>query len=437
MPVANVAIYSAGVRTLARRVATSLALILLLALALRLAYAREEQRRIPHAALASAPFLYEPGAIAYSVAVGKGFSSPFRVETGPTAWTTPVYPLLLAGIFEIFGTYTFPAFAAAAGVNILCSTLACVPVFYAGKRIGGAGVGAGAAWLWAVFPPAVIIPFQWVWDASLAGLLAATILWTTLIVAESDRARDWFAYGLLWGLALMTNATLLAGLPVLIGWMAHRARTKQGRRWPAKTALAFGAIALCCLPWTIRNYIVFGAFVPLRSALGLQLWLGNNDQYRDRFPGWLHPIDNVRERTEYVRLGEIPYMRAKERLAIGWMLSHPRRETALFRDRFIATWLGTAHPLTDFMRTRSLLIRAVFVSNGLAAVGWFFGTVLMFRTPAYRAYALPVAAFPALYPFAFYLTDASLRYRYPIDSIVLLLLAICVKQIFNRGSRSE
>lgn len=417
----------------ARSAAASLTLILLTSWAVRAAYFAQEVRSIPRVALASAPFLYEPGAIAYSLSTGNGFSSPFRVETGPTAWTTPVYPLLLAGIFEIFGTYTLPAYQAAALLNILFSTLTGVPIFYTGKRIAGTAIGAGAAWLWAVFPPAVIIPSQWIWDTSLAGLLAATILWATLFVAESNRERDWLAYGVLWGVALMTNATLLAGLPLLIGWMAYHARTQQSISWFRNAALAVGAIVLCCLPWTIRNYVVFGAFIPLRSALGLQLWLGNNDQYRDQFPGWLHPIDSVRERAEYIRMGEIAYMRAKERAAIDWMLSHPTRELGLFKDRFIATWLGTAHPVRDFARTNSLLVRAVFVSNCFAATGGFLGIVFMFQTPAYRAYAVPVATFPALYPFAFYLSEASLRYRYPIDAIVLLALAVTAERVLHAG----
>ena len=186
-------------RTRLKIAATSLLLILLVALAIRLAYTWHEINVIPRQALQAVPFLYEPGDIAYSIAVGRGFGSPFRVDTGPTAFTTPVYPLLVAGVFEIFGTFNFHAFLATIGLNILFSTLTCVPIFYAGKRAAGAAVGASAAWMWAIFPNAAIIPFQWVWDTSLSGLLAATILWATLAVADSKRARDWFAYGILWG----------------------------------------------------------------------------------------------------------------------------------------------------------------------------------------------------------------------------------------------
>ncbi len=272
-------------RTRLKAAATSLLLILAVALGIRLAYAWHQIEVTPRLALQAVPFLYEPGDIAYSIAVGKGFGSPFRVDTGPTAWTTPIYPLLVAGVFQLFGTFNFHAFLASIGLNILFSVLTCVPVFYAGKRIAGIGLGATAAWMWAIFPNAAIIPFQWIWDTSLSGLLAAAIVWATLAVADSKRLRDWGAYGLLWGAALMTNATLLSGLPFLLGWMAYRQWKQTGGRAFTNAAVAAGVIVLCCVPWTVRNYVVFHAFIPLRSPLGLQLWLGNNDQYRDAFPG--------------------------------------------------------------------------------------------------------------------------------------------------------
>src|SRR6516165_314296 len=66
---------------------------------------------------------YETGSIAASLAAGHGYSSPLYVSSGPTAWITPVYPLVLAGIFEIFGIYTLNASIVIRCFNILCSGL--------------------------------------------------------------------------------------------------------------------------------------------------------------------------------------------------------------------------------------------------------------------------------------------------------------------------
>ena len=419
------------------RAATSLWLILAFALALRTAYLWHEVRVIPRRGLEAVPFLYEPGDIAYLLATGEGFGSPFRVETGPTAWTTPLYPLLVAAVFSLFGTFTYQAFLASVLLNILFSVLTCVPVFFTGKRIGGVGLGAGAAWLWAIFPNAVIIPFQWIWDTSLAGLFAAALLWATLAVADSQKSWDWCLYGMLWGAALMTNATLLAALPFMLGWMAFR-RAKQGdARWLGRTALSLAMVMVCCIPWTVRNAVVFHAFIPLRSPLWLQLWLGNNDQYRNAFPGWLHPIDNVGERAKYIRMGEIAYMQEKKRETIAWVVGHPKREAELTTQRFIATWLGTPHPWHDFLHEASLLVRIVFLANFLAAIGVLTGAMRLAANRGLRKYFVPVAALPVLYPFAFYFSQALLRYRYPIDPIVMLLAALAAQGLRRRlGEKS-
>src|SRR5258708_20250716 len=51
-------------------------------------------------------FGYETGRIARSIAQGRGFSNPLFGDTGPTAWMTPVYPYLVAGVFKRSGIYT-------------------------------------------------------------------------------------------------------------------------------------------------------------------------------------------------------------------------------------------------------------------------------------------------------------------------------------------
>lgn len=417
-----------------RAYATSLTLILIFAAGIRLGFAWDYARQNSSQALSVIPFTFEPGNIAASIARGNGFSSPLRVPTGPTAWMAPIYPLLLAGVFRFFGVYTFHSFVAAVLLNILFATLTCLPIYYAGERIGGAGLGAGAAWLWAIFPNAILIPFESLWDACLSALLAATILWATLALAESRRARDWCGYGLLWGVALMTNPTLGSLLPLLLGWLAYHAH-KEARPWLAKPLLALGVAILCCVPWTVRNYDVFHTFVPLRSVLGLELWVGNNAQSRIPEIAVVHPLNNANERAKYAAMGEIAYMRQKQHEAIAYILSHPRREAGLTANRFIAFWAGgTPEPLTDFEKNHSLWFRYVLIFNIAAAIGALAGIVLLFWRRS--VFAFPLAVFPIVFPCAYYFTLASPRYRLPIDPLVLFLTAIAFTYGVHRTARS-
>jgi 4-amino-4-deoxy-L-arabinose transferase-like glycosyltransferase len=408
--------------------ATSLWLILVVALLLRVGFLYQFQHQHPKQAVSVIPFLFESGNIAHSLATAAGFSSPFRVNTGPTAWMPPIYPLLLAGIFRIFGPYTFGSFLAATLLNISLATIACVPIFFAAKRIAGLRVAATATWLWAVFPNAILIPVESMWDASLAALLVATILWGTLALAEPSRVRDWCAYGLLWGITLMTNATLVVLFPLLLAWLAYRGY-KQHCACLGKLALSLGIASLCCAPWTIRNYEVFHAFVPLRSGLGLQLWLGNNENTQDIFRAERHPIYDAGERAKYIELGEVAYMHEKQLQAVQYMQSHRAREAHLIWRRIVSFWSGgTPTPLKDFLNVDSTWFRFVLLFNLAAALGALYGTVVLVRRRSPNWF--PAAVFPVIFPWAYYLSLVLPRYRLPIDPVVLLLTAVALEGLF-------
>jgi hypothetical protein len=418
-----------------QKAATSLALILLIALGARVAYAWNQERQMRADLVGLVPFLNETGNIAFSLAKGHGFSSPYWQETGPTAWLTPVYPALVAAIFKIFGIHTPHSFFAIVFLNILFSTSTCVPLYYIGKRVGGLGVAGGVAWLWAIFPNAIMIPYQWVWDTSLAALLLATILWATLELADTQSVRAWCGYGLLWGFALMTNPSLGSLFPLLLGWAAYRAWQK--RQWHRSRPLLACAIAvLCCVPWTVRNYLVFHRFIPLRSNLPFELWLGNNEQF-DEQSQVVPPSDPERaEISRYVHMGETAFMRDKWEKATAFMRAHPRLEITLFARRFVATWTGLEKPFEGFRDTDSPLVRLVLISNALAALGALCGILALLRSRS--IYAFPLAAGPIVYPIIYYVTHTSLRYRHPIDPALLLLVAIAIAAVLpNRSNHAE
>ncbi|MFZ0039346.1 MAG: hypothetical protein WAK91_18110, partial [Candidatus Acidiferrales bacterium] len=57
------------------------------------------------------------------------------------------------------------------------------------------------------------------------------------------------------------------------------------------------------------------------------------------------------------------------------------------------------------------------------------GIVVLWRRKS--VYAFPVSVFPIVYPFAEYLAQALLRYRHPIDPVVMLLTAIAIAELWR------
>jgi 4-amino-4-deoxy-L-arabinose transferase-like glycosyltransferase len=410
------------------RLATSLVLIVLVAFGVRVAFAWIQTEKIPRQFLGIVPFQTETGHIAYSLATGKGFASPFQRDSGPTAWLTPIYPLIVAGLFKIFGVYTRAALFAAILLNITCSATTCIPIFCAGKRMLGVGVGAGAAGLWALFPNAIMIPFEWIWDTSLAALLGATILWATLALPESDRWRDWCGYGLLWGITLMTNPALASVFPFLLLWLIFRTR-RAGQFQFSRPVLATVLALACCIPWTVRNSVVFHRFIPFRSNLSYELYIGNNQNYDERRRGLPTIITQDMETLRYLRMGETVFMDEERRKALQFIRTHPAMEMKLIGWRFVDFWMGVADPWRTFSSTDSWVIRGILLGNFLSALGVLIGGVTVFarRNP----YAVPLVTFPVVFPVLYYLTHTSLRYRHPVDPMLLLLTAIAGAQVWR------
>jgi hypothetical protein len=398
------------------------------ALGLRFVFIGAQCLRIPREVLAVVPFQQETGNIAYALVQGHGFANVFRGDTGPTAWLAPVYPLLLAAIFKVFGAFTFSAFLTIVSLNAAFSAAATVPIFLAARRIAGPAAAITAAWLWALFPNAIVMPFEWVWDTSLSALLAATILWATMELGvgnERPNWKSWTGYGMLWGFALMTNPSLGSVLPFLLAWLTYRAVKWKAFGWVAP-ALVLTVVLLCCAPWMLRNYQQFHRLVPVRSNFPFELWLGNNDVYDLHSPHTRTRITRYEEARAYAQLGEVAFMDDKWRRARGFIASHPALEGELVARRFVATWIGLESPVQGF-RSGPSLVRWALLCNLIVSLGALVGIIAL---AIERSEFLPaVAAFPATFPILYYATHTSLRYRHPIDPVLVLLMTVTLRWI--------
>ena len=375
----------------------------------RILYHANRAHFIPHQVLASAPFENEVGNIAAALAQGNGFCCVFRQPTGPTAWVSPLYPLILASIFKIFGISTVASFYAAVVLNSAFSALACIPLHAAARRIARPSTAVVAAWLWAACPAGVIIPYAWIWDTSLSALLATFLLSLTLELPDSQRPRDYALYGLVWAFALLTNPPLGALLPFLFGWAVFRSPAHQAVKLKL-AALTLAVILLCCLPWTIRNYACFHRLIPLRSNFAFEFWSGNNEIF-DPNSRAVNVITRYEQTHLYSALGENAFFDDKWQRASNFVRSNPSLYLQLCVRRVVATWFGSGSPWQDFFRADSSLARFLLTWNTLALPLMLLGLVRLFllRSP----YSFPLLSFPLAFPIAFYVAHTSLRHRHP------------------------
>ena len=295
----------------------------------------------------------EAGNIAWSIALGRGFSSPLIGMQGPTAWVAPVYPYLLALGFKLLSMNPYHVVIYGQVLNAIFSALTCWPIYLLAKKLFGSGVALASSWTWVFLPTAILFPLEWVWDQSLSALLLTALICATLYLplepaslevplraaAAKSPARwlIWAAYGFGWALALLTNPAIGLLFPFLAAWLAWQGH-KSGAPWKAPIAIAVLACVLGIVPWTARNYAAFGQFVPVKSNFGLEFWLGNNPDVKIIWTWWRSPASDAAESNELHRLGEIAYMHEKQSQALQFIEAHPGTFLDSSFDRFVDTW---------------------------------------------------------------------------------------------------
>ena len=81
-----------------------------------------------------------------------------HADTGPTAWMTPVYPYIVAGVFESFGIYTKTSAIVMLALDSLFSALTCIPVFLLRERALATGLHCGQGGRGHFFPTRFFSP---------------------------------------------------------------------------------------------------------------------------------------------------------------------------------------------------------------------------------------------------------------------------------------
>ncbi|HZP24800.1 MAG TPA: glycosyltransferase family 39 protein, partial [Terriglobales bacterium] len=100
-------------------------------------------------------FGWETGRIAYSLAHGMGFSSPFGGNTGPSAWTAPIYPWIVSIAFRLFGSYSRAAAFSLLTFNSVFAALTSWTIYRTARRVFNSNVAIWAGWIWALYPDTI------------------------------------------------------------------------------------------------------------------------------------------------------------------------------------------------------------------------------------------------------------------------------------------
>src|SRR3954467_5160186 len=354
---------------------------------------------------------WEIGWISRSLALNHGFGSPFGSETGPTAWIAPLYPSLQALVFKVFGIQSLASAFVIRLIHCATAPAICILLYRVATRMWSETLGIVAALIWALFPNSVWYDTCLLWDTILTTFVFLVFL---DLVTQEPRGRSGdLRLGLLAGMLALLNPATGTGVGAALLWRWSRISENRFRSMAWTGVLALAIVS----PWMVRNYLVFHKPVFIRSNFGHELYKGNNLGASGQNNTGLNPVQNVNEFNRYATLGEMRYVAEDGRAAKDLIRKYPGWFLKLTRRRIDAFWNGPTDvtSMFEFNDAHLALKKFLYASLSFAGLGGLL--LALWRR---EVYAPMFAAIVLLYPMIYYITFPNVRYRLPLEPILLL-----------------
>lgn len=358
---------------------------------------------------------WEQGNVAEALLAGQGFGSPFA-STQPSAIMPPVYPLIVAVFFHLFGVHTAHSILAIGVFDCLINSLACIPLFLLARNSFGGRVALWAGWTWAFFPYGIYFAAGWAWSTH---LLLVFLYWLLYLAQELERTPSlgiWAGFGLLAGCAGLTEPSILLVVAFLLAFAAWRI-ADAGKHWLQPALVASLVLAVVLAPWLVRDEIVFHRFIPMRDSMGLELWMGNNGDSLRWTSDQLHPLHDAAELALY-NAGELVYMDHKNQQARSYIGQHRMWFAWMSARRAVYLWTGFWSFDKTYLAMEPMDPENVPFASGLTVLA-LFGLRQAWRRR--RVEALRYCGVLLLLPTVYYFTHPEPYHMRPLDPLLVML----------------
>jgi len=409
------------------RVACMVALLLVLALAVRVGYVVHTRNYVPIT-----------DARSYSFAASQLVRSHTWLY-GPSAYVPPGYPFFLAGIYEIVGL-PHGAWTAARLVEALIATstilLLGLMALQLTRRVATMLIALAIG---ALYIPLVLVGVSLLTESLFVPLILAAVNCALRCRSAEHRYRWIVAAGVLCGLASLTrgNGIVLGFALAALVWTGKPRRSLRSIAAPATLLLV---MALTISPWTIRNAITEHQFVPVTTETGLTLAGTYNSRSARHHFIWFAKYPNYRAIKNDKRLNSAQMSSQLISAVISYIGQHPA-------DLPEATFWNTMRllDLQGFRLSRATARHDERASAGWAEIGvinfWLVGVLALVGIFTQAARRVPRAFW--LTPFLLWLSVAPVttgtpRFRAALDPFVILLSALAIeataRALLNRHS---
>jgi hypothetical protein len=365
--------------------------------------------------------------IATALVSGEGFSNPFHDPTGPTAWMPPLLPMFYATFLWLGGGDRDLVTAAAVMLQVLSLTLTGLLIVRLtlrhASRVGG--------WFAAIVYLVLVLCdfqawFQFTHDYALVLLTISALIAGLMSCDRMTTGRSAFAWGVFGGVCALVNPIV----GVLWGGLTIPAAVRKRRFKSASIALV--AAGLVITPWTVRNLLVFGRLIPIKSNAGYELYQSQCLQDDGLVHGQTfqtHPYStDGPERQEYAAVGEMKFLDHKTEIFWRSVAADPLDFCDRIACRFLGITLWYTPPERGHITERPwrvFLARVVHPFPFLALLVLLF---FAFRKPLNKVEMIAVGIY-VLYFVPYALISYYDRYGLPMLGVKTLLVVLAVNRV--------
>ncbi len=379
--------------------------------------------------------------LARQVVAGHGFTVaedwwPLTKAGEPTAHWSYLYTLYLVAVYGVVGYHPLVARllqAVIAGIAMPWLTYRLGNRHF-GRRVGLASAGIMAVYVYFVYYAASLMTETFyiiaiLWSFDLADKLGGVPSTKTGVML------NWFWLGLALGIAVLLRQLFLLFVPFLYLWLLWRAwhgRSGTLARTLGGLVISTTIIVAMIAPWTARNYCVFHRFVLLNTNAGFAFFWGNHPIHGYNFISILPPDGPSYQDLiprELRGLDEAALDQALLKRALVIIQVDPLRYIILSVSRIKDYFKFWPSPQSGLISNLSRVL-----SFGLLWPFMVDGLYLSARRSDWLEHGL-LYIFIVVYTGIHLLSWALIRYRLPVDAVLIIFAALALTQIFDWGIR--
>ncbi len=205
------------------------------------------------------------GQLADNIALGNGFV--YEQNGTQVLERTPLYPLILAGIFKLPGGFSLHSVQM---LQAMLHGISSFLIYVIGVHLYERRTAILAQCIFAFHPIALWYTAR-IWVETTQTLILLLIALAMIQLFELHSMKRAIALGLCIGLACLTKSTLLLFPFIMLLVLLYR--FKDGGLKPGVIMLSMTFLVI--MPWTWRNYQVTSSFLPVNTSLGFNLIQGD------------------------------------------------------------------------------------------------------------------------------------------------------------------